>query len=129
MSAFCSAVHASPQRPYGFKISLYNTCLSPIKITASHYRPKGWEGLGIEELLNSSESVLIFLGVHGSSDIEYILPDDYRLEISANGKTLILDKTRFLEVLKKSDYSEEKCGFFCRTGTFSGTIKDPSLCP
>jgi hypothetical protein len=134
MGTFCSPVCAASEADYTFKVSFYNVCTSPVQIIASHYREKGgWmpsdEPLGVEKLLNPNESTLFFLGGFPSPEIKHTLPDDYKLEISANGKTLSLDKARFLEILKKSDYSREKCGIICRTFTFSGTIKDPSLCP
>ncbi|MDR2925320.1 MAG: hypothetical protein LBU76_05155 [Azoarcus sp.] len=129
MSVFYSSVCISQQGFYGFSVSLYNMCPHTVQITSSHYRPKGDEILSIEKLLTPNESTIIFLGIDGSPKIKRALPNDYKLEISTNGKTLSLDKDRFLEILKKSGYSEEKCGFFCRTGTFLGTIKAPSLCP
>jgi len=132
MGSFCSTACASPQPLYGFKISLHNACTYPVQIAVFHFRLKGIslnETLTMEELLNPNESTRVFHGVYGSLEIKHALPDDYRLEISANGKTLSLNKTQFLEILKKSDYSRENCGIFCTSNTFLGTISDPSLCP
>jgi hypothetical protein len=82
-----------------------------------------------EEDLKAGETTSVFDSFSSYKDVKTTLPDDYKLEINAEGKTISLDKKEFLRALKKSDFSREKCGFMCRTYSFSGTINDPSLCP
>ncbi|MDR2924359.1 MAG: hypothetical protein LBU76_00095 [Azoarcus sp.] len=119
----------SAQPWYSFDIYFRNICIYPVQLVVHHYSNAESLNEVLYQHLNKNETAEVFTYLQSIDDIQYVVPDNYKLEISANGKTLSLDKARFLEVLKKSDYSEEKCGFFCRTGTFSGTIKDPSLCP
>ncbi|MDR2924557.1 MAG: hypothetical protein LBU76_01135 [Azoarcus sp.] len=116
---------------YNYDVSLRNVCAYPVQITAFQYlTPKLPDEMQIKKLyLETGKSVSVFEGSNLPENIQEVVPDDYKLEISANGKTLSLDKAHFLEILKKSDYSREKCGIFCRTDYFSGTIKNPSLCP
>jgi hypothetical protein len=78
------------------------------------------------------KSVTVFSGFSYSADsteIQKIVPDGYMPEISANGKTISLDKAEFLKAVKRSDYGRERRWLIFTTAYFYGTISDSSLCP
>ncbi|MDR1848945.1 MAG: hypothetical protein LBQ75_02785 [Zoogloeaceae bacterium] len=127
---FCLLMLAGcEQETYWFYVSFRNVCAYPVHITAyrnSNVFPS--DEILDRYLLESNDSVTVFHRVEWSDEIH--VPDDYKLEISVNGKTISLDKAQFLEVLKKSDYSREKGAcIICTSNRFSGTISTPSLCP
>ena len=124
-----------PER-YSVAISFRNSCAYPVRIYAFPYLNESsdkTETFIKEQNLEPGETALVFFSGNMSNSkesIQRVLADDYKLEISANGKTISLDKAQFLKVLKKSNYSREKGAcIICTSRRFSGTISTPSLCP
>ena len=141
MSKFFSAIcllltfsgisDATEQPIYAYMIYYNNACAYPVQVTVHHYSTVVLLGetLSKKQNLKAGESASIFEGSTTDDDIQTALSADYKLEINAAGKTISLNKSQFLKVLKKSDFGIIKCGIFCRTYRFSGTINDSSLCP
>jgi hypothetical protein len=120
---FAGESYGTPQRPYDYRVDFYNVCGYPVQISAFHHSniesldaSDSWS-LKPEELATRVLDNLDF-----TNRVHLTIPENYRLEISADGKTISLDKTQFLEVLERTP----------REGDLlypEWTIKDPSLCP
>ncbi|MDR0234321.1 MAG: hypothetical protein LBI31_05940, partial [Zoogloeaceae bacterium] len=76
---------------YRFEIFLENTCSNPIQIEAFPVSNlPDPEGLGRDRLdrqnMEVGDNLTVFFGISGhEEDIQHIIPDNYQLEISANG--------------------------------------------
>jgi hypothetical protein len=128
----CYSKLSIPQPRYAFDIFFKNVCSYPIQIEAFPLNISesldGGDKLD-KQSLDVEKSLLVFWGIESFTDIHRVIPENYTLKVSVGKRIILLDKAKFLEVLKKSDYAREKCGIICRTDYFIGTIKDASLCP
>ena len=124
-----SSISGCAQQLYAYRAAFFNACTYPVQVTVSHYSNldslanSRADGLVEPRQIFAPDPVLLMTdGV--KRDVKYAIADNYKLEISANGKTISLDKAGFLKVLEdaKLDHS-----FF--TTVYEWTINDPKLCP
>ncbi|MDR2464910.1 MAG: hypothetical protein LBD38_01350, partial [Streptococcaceae bacterium] len=66
-----------------------------------------------------------------TDEVQFTIPENYRLEISANGKKIILDKIQFLKVLERTPNHAKFWNYIYSEGDpfREWTIKDSDLCP
>ncbi|MDR1848946.1 MAG: hypothetical protein LBQ75_02790, partial [Zoogloeaceae bacterium] len=105
MVAVCGSAHASPQRAYAFGVDLHNACGYPIQVKAiHHFDRESLDDAKMDQRIEPGETTWVLSVEHISSNIRRAIPDNYHLEIIANSSIISLDKTKFLEVLKKAKY-------------------------
>jgi len=113
-----------------FSVTFFNKCSYPVEITVSQHfstypKPLDSSVTYIKKAnLEVAQDTEIFSGFALPDGIHKNVPDDFRLEISANDKTVSLDKAQFVEALKKIEYFDREY-----EERLFGIIADPSLCP
>jgi hypothetical protein len=123
-SVFCSIAHASPQTIYTFSVDLHNACGYPVQVSATHYFDRiSLADSKMNQRLEPDATTWVLSIGSTNDDVQRSIPENYKLEMRVNNKTISLDKTQFLIVLKKAKYQPFDYAMF------HWIISDPSLCP
>ncbi len=119
-SFFIAGCSAQPKT--AFVANFENTCVYPVEISVHEYS-NGKEPFSPGQKLDSGESIEVLSQITFSDSIEQSVPPGYRLDIVARGKSIVLDKARFLAQLAQSPI--ERKG---RSITI-WRVRDMALCP
>ena len=107
-----------------FGVYLHNACSYPVQINAIHHLDTvSLEPAKMNQRLDPGETILVLSIAHIADNVEFVVPEKFKLEISANDKTISLDKMEFLKVLEKAKYHP-----YGTTSPF-WTVNDSALCP
>jgi hypothetical protein len=114
-------VGCTAQWTVNLEADLYNTCSYPVYITL-HNHTSYTDYVNSDKPLDpgNARNVLWILCSH--DDLPLCVSNDFKLEISSNGKILTLGRAEFFKVLGRS---KEKKG----NTLHHWTIKDLTLCP
>ena len=114
------------QLPYSLRADFLNACDYPVQVTASRYSNldslNNSRTVGLVEPKQTLNWVLAM--TDDTCEVQNAVSDNYKLEISANDKTISLDKAGFLKILKNA-----KLDHSAFTRIYRWTISDPKLCP
>lgn len=105
-----------------FIADLENLCSYPVDITAYAYS-NAKEPFVLNKRVAPGDVVEVLSYISFADDLENSVPDTYRLDITANGNSLSLDKPRFLAQLGRSHH--ERRG----NSIHAWKIRDTALCP
>ena len=132
-SLFCISIMAistagCEQDRYAYIATFFNACTYPVQVTVSHYSnlkslDNSTNGLVKPGEFFSTDPVLQMIE-YAEQDIQDTIANNYKLEISANGRTISLDKAGFLKVLE-----DAKLDHPAFTTLYGWTINDSKLCP
>jgi hypothetical protein len=118
----------------GYHVNFTNTCDFPVKVSVPKYFRIG-ESVPLISTINKNEIIevlnfacsgnrSIFIVPSVWNELQSCLPDDYRLDISANANQRGLNKAQFMETLKHAKLFSKHDNSFN-----TWTISDPTLCP
>lgn len=105
-----------------FIADLENLCSYPVDITAHEYS-NAKEPFVLKKRVAAGEIIEVLSYISFDDELEHSVPETYRLDITANGNSLSLDKPRFLAQLERSQ--RERKG----NAIHSWRISDTTLCP
>jgi hypothetical protein len=136
LACVCVLLGCTAQMDVYYKAGLVNVCSYPVNVSV----PKNDVFDPVDKVLNPDESVIIMLyerldsrGFFGGlftiepsrytiDKLSLLLPSDYKVTVSSNGKDLNVDRAKMLKILEKADYSHA-------TYSYEWIIRDSSLCP
>ncbi|SDP95074.1 hypothetical protein [Ectopseudomonas guguanensis] len=116
------AVGCSAQPKTVHIVDFENVCNYPVEISVREYS-NGKGPFAPGQSLAAGESVEVLSYISFSERLEESIPDAYRLDIEAQGKSVVLDKESFLAQLTRS--SVERKGHT----PVIWKIRDTTLCP
>ncbi len=119
-SFFIAGCSAQPKT--AFVANFENTCVYPVEISVHEYS-NGKGPFSPGQKLDSGESIEVLSQITFSDSIEQSVPPGYRLDIVARGKSIVLDKARFLAQLAQSPIERKARGITI------WRVRDMALCP